>query len=59
MPVEAPRLRQGALEGSNVDPVAEIARMIAVSRAYERVQGLTEDADERTRETLRRLGQAV
>lgn len=59
VPVEAPRLRQGALEGSNVDPVVEIARMIAVSRAYERVQGLTEDADERTRETLRRLGQAV
>lgn len=59
VPVEAPRLRQGALEGSNVDPVSEIARMIAVSRAYESTQRLSEDADERTRETLRRLGQTV
>ena len=58
-PVEAPRLRQGALEGSNVEPVSEVARMIAVSRAYEQVQGLTKDTDERTRETLRRLGQAI
>ena len=58
-PVETPRLRQGALEGSNVEPVSEIARMIAVSRAYEQVQGLTRDADERARETLRRLGQPV
>ena len=59
VPVEAPRLRQGALEGSNVEPVAEIARMIAVSRAYEQMQGLMEDSDQRTRETIRRLGQAV
>lgn len=59
LPVEAPALRQGALEGSNVDAVGEIARMIAVNRAYERVQGMMEDADERARETLRRLGQAV
>ena len=59
VPVAAPQLRQGALEGSNVEPVAEIARMIAVNRAYERVQGLAKDADERTRETLRRLAQSV
>jgi flagellar basal-body rod protein FlgF len=58
-PLEALRLRQGALEGSNVDPIAEIARMIVVSRAYEHVQGLTRDADERSSETLRRLGQPV
>lgn len=58
-PVEAPRLRQGALEGSNVEPVVEIARMIAVNRAYEQVQGLLEDEDERVRGTISRLGQAV
>lgn len=56
-PVESPRVRQGALEGSNVDPVAEIARLIEVNRAYEAAQGLIEDADERARETVRRLGQ--
>lgn len=58
-PLDEPRLRQGALEGSNVDPIAEIARMVAVNRAYEQVQGLVRDADERTGETLRRLGQPV
>jgi flagellar basal-body rod protein FlgF len=58
-PVEAPSLRQGALEGSNVDPVVEIARMIAVNRAYEQAQGLIEDEDERVRGTINRLGQAV
>ncbi|MCH8168581.1 MAG: flagellar hook-basal body complex protein [Proteobacteria bacterium] len=58
-PVEFPDLRQGALEGSNVDPVLEIARMIAVTRAYEQAQGLLEDDDERVRSTLSRLGQAV
>ncbi len=58
-PVEFPRLRQGALEGSNVDPVLEIARMIAVNRAYEQAQGLIEDADERVRDTISRLGQTV
>lgn len=56
-PVETPRIQQGALEGSNVDPVLEIARMIAVTRAYEETQGLAEDADDRVLQTLSRLGQ--
>jgi flagellar basal-body rod protein FlgF len=58
-PVESPRLLQGALEGSNVDPILEIARMIEVNRAYEQAQGLIEDTDERVRGTISRLGQAV
>jgi flagellar basal-body rod protein FlgF len=57
--VEAPQMLQGALEGSNVDPVNEIARMIMVNRAYEQAQGLIEDADERVRDTINRLGRAV
>ena len=32
-------IRQGVLEGSNVEPVSEIARMIEVSRAYEPIVG--------------------
>ena len=58
-PVETPFLRQGALEGSNVDPILEIARMIEVTRAYESAQSLIEDDDERVRGTINRLGQAV
>jgi len=57
--VEEPVIRQGALEQSNVDPVAELARMIEVSRGYERVQGLIENEDERIRDVIDTLGQAV
>jgi flagellar basal-body rod protein FlgF len=56
-PVAEPRVRQGALEGSNVEPVVEIARMIEVSRAYEHARQLVEDEDERIRNVLRTLGQ--
>lgn len=58
-PVAVPKLRQGALERSNVNPVEEIARMIEVSRAYEQVQGLIEDEDQRIRDSITTLGQAV
>jgi flagellar basal-body rod protein FlgF len=48
-PVETPTVFQGFLEGSNVDPVTEIARMIQVQRAYEMGQGFLEKEDERMR----------
>lgn len=51
------RLRQGALEMSNVNPVEEIARMITATRAYEQAQTLISDEDERLRDTIRKLGQ--
>ncbi|MEQ9315426.1 MAG: flagellar hook-basal body complex protein, partial [Henriciella sp.] len=44
---EDPRLVQGALEQSNVEPVLEVARMIEVQRAYEAGQALLEREDER------------
>jgi flagellar basal-body rod protein FlgF len=56
-PVAEPQISQGAIEGSNVDAVSEIARMIAVSRAYAQVQGLIRDEDDRVRETIRTLGE--
>ena len=43
---------QGFVEGSNVNPVAEIARMISVQRAYEAGQALLEREDQRIREVL-------
>ncbi|MEM9147096.1 MAG: flagellar hook-basal body complex protein [Pseudomonadota bacterium] len=58
-PVANPRVLQGALEGSNVDAVLEIARMIEVSRAYERVQGLIQDEDDRIQNVIQTLGQPV
>ncbi len=53
------RIRQGALEQSNVDPILEIARMIEVSRAYEMAQSVIEDEDERVREAIQTLGRAT
>ena len=56
VPVENPQIRQGAIEGSNVDAVAEIARMIEVQRAYEQVQSLIDDEDRRVSDTIETLG---
>lgn len=58
-PVAFPKIRQGALEGSNVDPVLEIARMIEVTRAYEMTQSVIEDEDERIREAIRKISQTA
>jgi len=44
---------QGFLEGSNVDPMGQIARMIEVQRAYEMGQKFLETEDERIRSALK------
>ncbi|WP_112320742.1 flagellar hook-basal body complex protein [Oceanibium sediminis] len=51
-PVEEARVLQGFLEGSNVNAVAEISRMIEVQRAYEAGQRLLDREDERIRQVL-------
>lgn len=55
-PVAFPRVRQGALEGSNVDAVSEISRLIEITRAYETAQSLVEDEDDRIRNAIQTLG---
>ncbi len=52
LPAEGARVLQGFLEGSNVDPVAEVARLIEVQRAYELGQSFLEREDERIRAVL-------
>ncbi len=54
-PLEDVAVRQGMLEGSNVDPVLEISRMIEVQRAYERMQGILESEDERMKQLIQSL----
>jgi len=44
------------LESSNVDPVAEMARMIEVQRGYELGQKFLDREDERIRAVIRTLG---
>lgn len=50
--VDAPRMRQGFVEQSNVNPVMEISRLIEVQRAYELGQQLMKDEDERISKTV-------
>ena len=52
LPSEDGRVRQGFLEGSNVEPVAEIARMIEVQRAYELGQSFLQREDDRIRAAI-------
>ena len=46
-PVEDARILQGYVEGSNVDPVREITRMIEVQRTYELGQSFSERESKR------------
>ncbi len=53
---EGVTLHQGMLEASNVDSIAEVARMIEVSRAYELGQKFLDKEDERIRSVTQTLG---
>ena len=55
-PVEQGQVLQGFVEDSNVDALSEMARMIAVQRAYEAGQSLLEREDERIRNVIQTLG---
>lgn len=48
-PLDDPRVRQGFLEESNVNPVTEISRMIEVQRSYELGQTFLDREDQRIR----------
>lgn len=56
VPVEQAVILQGFVEGSNVDPVSEIARMIEVQHAYQMGQKFLEKEDERIRSVVQTLG---
>jgi flagellar basal-body rod protein FlgF len=56
VPVEDGNVVQGFLEQSNVNPVAEMARMVEVQRAYEYGQKLMDQEDDRIRLVVRVLG---
>ncbi len=57
LPVENPRMLQGFLEKSNVNPVSELTRMIEVQRAYELGQTFLNREDERVRGAIRTMGE--
>jgi flagellar basal-body rod protein FlgF len=51
-PVEEGRMHQGFLEGANVDPIGQVARMIEVQRAYEMGQSFLDTEHERVTSAL-------
>lgn len=54
-PADNTSVLQGKLEGSNVQAVVEMTRMIEVSREYQAVQNMMEQEHERLRTAARRL----
>ncbi len=57
-PIEATgaQVRQGMLEGSNVNSLIEITNLIEISRAYERATKMITDANDLSRRSVERLG---
>ncbi len=55
-PADTGVMMQGMLEDSNVQPVTEVARMIAVQRAYEMGQTFLDREDARIRSVIQTLG---
>lgn len=55
--MEAPRLAQGVLEKSNVQPIIEISRMIQVNRAYQSLASTLEKTDQLRRSAIQALAE--
>lgn len=47
---------QGAIEGSNIQPIVEMTRMMSIQKAYERAVELMNGEDDLRRDMLRRVG---
>lgn len=58
VPIERTRIRQGYLEGSNVDPVLELSRLIEVQRAFELEQQIVSDDADRAQRAIEYLSGA-
>jgi flagellar basal-body rod protein FlgF len=54
--VQRPGVVQGALEGSNIQPVIEMARMIDVHRSYDAVRNFIDSEDGRQKKMIDQLG---
>ncbi len=52
---ETPALIQGALEGSNVEPILELTRMIETHRAFDSTRKLIEREDSRQKKMIEQL----
>lgn len=55
-PMEAPTVSQGFVEGSNIQAVLEMTRLIDIQRAYENSVKLMTEDDSLTKTSIQRLG---
>ena len=55
-PAPEVRVRQGMLETSNAKPVLEVVKLIELSRSYERVSRIIDNAQDLSRRAVERLG---
>ena len=55
-PAPDTQVQQGMLEGSNVNPISEITRMIEVTRTYESVSNMMNSNADLSRTSIQRLG---
>ena len=54
--VDRPRIHQGMIEKSNVEPVLEISRMIEVMRAYQATSEISQNSQELLKRAIEKLG---
>lgn len=59
VPVEKPSINQGMLEGSNIQPIAEMTRMIEVHRTYESTKSFVEREDERQKQMIKEFARVA
>ena len=57
-PATKAKLKQGALESSNVEPVIEMTHMIDVMRAYQTMANLSQSRQDQQRQTIDKLAAA-
>jgi flagellar basal-body rod protein FlgF len=57
-PVEDPRVQQGMIEGSNVNPIVEMNRMVEVLRMYQATQRMLLADHDRIRTAIQKLAKA-
>ena len=51
-----PRIRQGVIERSNVEPIIEISRMIEIMRAYQASADLTKSGEDLLKQAIEKIG---
>ncbi|MDP1629931.1 MAG: flagellar basal-body rod protein FlgF [Caulobacter sp.] len=58
-PSTTAQIRQGMLEGSNVNPILQVTRLIEITRAYESMAKTIESSAELSRRSVERLGRVA